>query len=63
MKEKQLEDELMKKRDAERKEKEEQQRMLEAELAKGQLISEYLFDFFKFSKKPTKNLTNFCPRI
>ena len=31
--------------------------------AKGQLISECLFDFFKFSKKPTKNLTNFCPRI
>ena len=30
--------------------------------AKGQLISECLFDFFKFSKKPTKNLTNFCPR-
>ena len=30
---------------------------------KGQLISECLFDFFKFSKKPTKNLTNFCPRI
>ena len=30
-------------------------------LAKGQLISECLFDFFKFSKKPTKNLTNFCP--
>ena len=28
---------------------------------KGQLISECLFDFFKFSKKPTKNLTNFCP--
>ena len=30
-------------------------------LLKGQLISECLFDFFKFSKKPTKNLTNFCP--
>ena len=30
---------------------------------KGQLISERLFDNFKFSKKPTKNLTNFCPRI
>ena len=30
---------------------------------KGQLISECLFDFFKFSKKPTKNVTNFCPRI
>ena len=29
---------------------------------KGQLISESLFDFLKFSKKPTKNLTNFCPR-
>ena len=28
---------------------------------KGQLISECLFDLFKFSKKPTKNLTNFCP--
>ena len=26
---------------------------------KGQLISGCLFDFFKFSKKPTKNLTNF----
>ena len=30
-------------------------------LAKGQIISECLFDVFKFSKKPTKNLTNFCP--
>ena len=30
---------------------------------KGQLISECLFDFFKFTKKPTKTLTNFCPRI
>ena len=30
---------------------------------KGQLISECLFDFFKFSKKPTKNLTNFCRGI
>ena len=30
---------------------------------KSQLISECLFDFFKFSKKPTKNLTNVCPRI
>ena len=29
----------------------------------GQLISECLFDNLKFSKKPTKNLTNFCPRI
>ena len=28
---------------------------------KGQIISECLFDVFKFSKKPTKNLTNFCP--
>ena len=28
-------------------------------VAKGQLISECLFDFYKFSKKPTKNLTNF----
>ena len=27
----------------------------------GQLISECLFDFFRFYKKPTKNLTNFCP--
>ena len=33
------------------------------EIAKGQLISECLFDFFTFSKIPTKNLTNFCPRI
>ena len=30
---------------------------------KGQLISEFLFDFFKFSKKHTNILTNFCPRI
>ena len=30
---------------------------------KGQIISECLFSFFKFSKKPPKNLTNFCPRI
>jgi hypothetical protein len=30
-------------------------------VVKGQLISECLFDFLKFSKKPTKNLTNFCP--
>ena len=30
---------------------------------KGQLISECLFDFFKFSKTPTKNLKAFCPRI
>ena len=27
----------------------------------GQLISECLFDVFKFSKKTTKNWTNFCP--
>ena len=32
-------------------------------LLKGQLISECLLDFFKVSKKPTENLTNFCPRI
>ena len=31
--------------------------------SKGQWISECLFDFFKFSKKPMKNLTNFCSRI
>ena len=31
--------------------------------AKGQIISECLIDVFKFSKKPTNNLTNFCPRI
>ena len=31
--------------------------------SKGQLISECLFDNFKFSKEPMKNLTNFCPRI
>ena len=31
--------------------------------AKGQSISECLFDNLKFSKKPTKNLTSFCPRI
>ena len=30
-------------------------------LSKGQIISECLFNVFKFSKKPTKNLTNFCP--
>ena len=30
---------------------------------KGQLISEFHFDFFKFSKKPTKNFTNFCAKI
>ena len=30
-------------------------------IAKGQIISECLFDVIKFSKKPTKNLTNFCP--
>ena len=33
------------------------------ETVKGQIISECLFDVCKFSKKPTKNLTNFCPRI
>ena len=32
-------------------------------LTKGQIISEGLFDVFKFSKKPTIHLTNFCPRI
>ena len=31
--------------------------------AEGQLISECLFGRFEFSKKPLKNLTNFCPRI
>jgi len=31
--------------------------------AKGQLISECLFDNLKFSKKTTKNVTNFCPSI
>ena len=30
---------------------------------KGQLISESLFDNLEFSKKPMKNLTDFCPRI
>ena len=30
---------------------------------KGQLISECLFYVLNFPKKPTKNLTNFCPRI
>ena len=29
-------------------------------LCKGLIISECLYDVFKFSKKPTKNLTNFC---
>ena len=37
--------------------------ILEQQALKGQLVSECLFDFFKFSKKKTKNLTNFCPRI
>ena len=32
-------------------------------VAKGQVISECLFDNLKFSKKPTKNLTNFCHTI
>ena len=31
-------------------------------LATGQLISECLLDVFRFSKKTTKNLANFCPR-
>ena len=31
--------------------------------AKGQIISECLFDVLKKNKKPTKNLANFCPRI
>ena len=35
----------------------------EKKKAKGQLISECLFDFLKYSKKSTKNLTNLCPRI
>ena len=30
-------------------------------ITKGQLISECVFDNLKFSKKTTKNLTNFCP--
>ena len=33
------------------------------EFSTGQLISECLFDNLEFSKKPTKNLTNFCLRI
>ena len=33
------------------------------QLFKGQWITECLFDFFNFPQKPTKNLTNFCPRI
>ena len=42
----------------------EEQEKAEAErVAKGQLISECILDFFKFSKKPTKKLTNFCLRI
>ena len=36
----------------------EMENFLDAEDAKGQLISECLFEFFKFSKKPMKNLTN-----
>ena len=35
----------------------------DSEDSKGQIISECLFDVFQFSKKPPKNLTNFCPRI
>ena len=35
----------------------------EKEDTKGQLISECLLIFLIFSKKTTKNLTNFCPRI
>ena len=35
----------------------------ESRLSNGQLISECLFDFLNFAKKPPKNLTNFCPRI
>ena len=30
---------------------------------KGQLISEWLFDFLNFPKNQRKNLMNFCPRI
>ena len=30
-------------------------------LIKGQLISKFLIDVSKFSKEPTKSLTNFCP--
>ena len=37
-------------------------RLLAVYSFKGQLISECLFDFFKFSKKPTKNLTKFVPQ-
>ena len=33
------------------------------ETAKGQLISEWLFDFLNFPKKQGKKLMNFCPRI
>ena len=32
-------------------------------LAKGQLVSECFFGCHRFSKKTTKNLINFCPRI
>ena len=35
----------------------------DSEDSKGQIISECLFDVFQFSKKPRKNLINFCPRI
>ena len=38
-------------------------KMVKQDFGKGQLISECIFDNLKFSKKPTKNLTNFCPRI
>ena len=38
-----------------------QARIYSVDWFKGHLISACLFDFFKFSKKPTKNLT-FCPR-
>ena len=66
MKEKQLEDELMKKRDAERKEKEEQQRMLEAELAKErerirQLQQEQLKQKFDYEKLDFEGEDNKSP--
>jgi hypothetical protein len=33
----------------------------EHKIAKGPLISEWLFDILDFSKNQSKNLKNFCP--
>ena len=48
---------------ADKESKTSQENHSDSKRTKGQLISKYPFGVIVFTKIPTKNLTNFCPRI